>query len=163
MPTSSSPISRSPPRGLAGAEIEIRGLSAGPITYQASASANFADGITVWAGYGDDTIAIDGTHNRAVPGLRTVTTLNTGLGNDSVTVDLDTGTDGFFVLNTQGPYNPYLTLADRDRVNASASTLPLIIFGGQDNDQIISGTGNDILFGDRGRVHYFDGALAGRR
>jgi hypothetical protein len=53
------------PTRLPGAEIEIRGLSVGSITYQASATANFADGITVWAGYGNDTVTIDGTHLRA--------------------------------------------------------------------------------------------------
>ena len=111
-------------------------------------------GITIWTGYGDETIFIDGTHLRA--GLRTVTTLNTGLGDDHVTVDLDAGEDGFFVLNTQGPFNDYLTLGDRDTVRAAASTLPLIIFGGQDQDDLVAGQADDLVFGDRGRVLYFD-------
>ena len=71
------------------------------ITYRADAAGDFRGGITYWTGSGADTIAIDGTHLRA--GVRTVTSLNTGLGNDNVTVDLDTpGDDDFFVLNTQG-------------------------------------------------------------
>jgi Ca2+-binding RTX toxin-like protein len=93
------------------AEIFIVGLAtsqvAGSITYRAD-NANFADGITMWTGYGDDTITIDGTHLRS--GLRTITTLNTGLGDDTVTVDLQVGEDDFFVLNTQGPYSHVLEL-----------------------------------------------------
>src|SRR5262249_20262562 len=38
----------------------------------------------------------------------------------------------------------------------SASSLPLVIFGGLGNDTITSGTGNDIVFGDSGRVEYVD-------
>ena len=42
--------------------------------------------------------------------------LNTGAGNDQVTVDLTDGTDGFFALNTE---------TGDDTVHAQASTLPL--------------------------------------
>ena len=35
-----------------------------------------------------------------------------------------------------------------------ASTLPLIVFGGQDDDTILTGGGGDIVFGDRGRAYY---------
>ena len=144
---------------LPGAEIELRGLSTGAITYQAAAAGHFADGITMWTGYGADTIFVDGTHvrNLAVPGgaLRTITTLNTGLGDDRVIVDLDTVEDDFFVLNTQGPFNQFWSFTDKDTVDAQASTLPLVIFGGQDNDWIRGGSAGDLIFGDRGRVLFF--------
>ncbi len=52
-------------------------------------------------------------HDRA--GVRTTTWLNTGLGNDTVTVDLQAGQDGFFVLNTQGPNDNVLDLTRRPR------------------------------------------------
>ena len=53
------------------------------------------EGIVYWTGSGDDTIFIDGTHFR--PGdMRTTTILNTGFGNDHITVDLDENEDGFF-------------------------------------------------------------------
>ena len=42
--------------------------------------------------------------------------------------------------------------ADDDTVHGEASTLPLIIFGGQGNDTIFGGSGGDVIFGDRGRV-----------
>src|SRR5262249_733186 len=153
------------------AEIEIRGLAPASMTYGANRpNGNFADGITMWAGYGDDTITIDGTHERAnaLPGggtMRTITTLNTGLGNDNVTANLTAGQDGFFVLNTQGPYNEFrgYTLGttsfhayrDQDKVYGQGSTLPLIVFGGQDDDVIVGGEGDDLIFGDRGRVLYY--------
>src|SRR5207244_768229 len=148
------------------AEIAVRGmgggtnafgwvdLPAGTITYRADATGDFGPEIEMWTGFGADTVTIDGTFLR--PGLRTVTMLSTGLGNDRVTVDLDTGEDDFFVLNTQGPYNDYLAISDNDTVRGAASTLPLIVFGGQGNDDIETGSGDDIVFGDRGRVHYTD-------
>jgi hypothetical protein len=143
---------------LAGSEIEVSGLAPKPIDYQASATGNFADGITYWSGYGDDTITIDGTHERAP--LRTVTTLNTGLGNDTVHVSLTAVQDGFFVLNTQGPYNQFTSYRDNDTVDAetpglAVTTLPIVVFGGQGSDWIRGGEGGDLIFGDRGRVVYF--------
>ena len=140
-------------------EIFIVGLAPAPITYGADGSGNFFDGITYWTGFGNDDIEIDGTHLRGVVGQRTVTSLNTGLGDDDILVDLDTpNDDGFFVLNTQGPYDQYLEFTDADTVDASASTLPLVIFGGQDDDDITSGQADDIVFADRGRVEYLDDA-----
>ena len=47
---------------------------------------------------------------------------------------------------------------------AAASTLPLILFGGAGDDLIESGQGDDIIFGDRGRIDYrnADGTLITR-
>jgi Ca2+-binding RTX toxin-like protein len=149
-------------------EIYIFDLAQGSITFKADAAANFAEGITIWSGFGADTIKIDGTHYRnQLDGsdvIRTVTTLNTGLGNDHITVDLDAGEDDFFVLNTQGPYDLFLAMTDNDTVVASStaignvfdSTLPLIVFGGQGDDAITTGSANDIVFGDRGEIWYYD-------
>jgi Ca2+-binding RTX toxin-like protein len=55
--------------------------------------------------------------------------------------------DGAFALNTQG---------GDDFVDASASTLDLFVFGGLGNDDIRVGSGNDVVFGDRGRVDFVD-------
>src|SRR6185312_1450760 len=121
---------------------------------------NVDAGITMWSGYGNDGVTIDGTHERNVPApgggtLRTITTLNTGLGDDTVTATLTAGQDGFFVLNTQGQYNEFWSYTDADKVYGQTSTLPLFVFGGQGNDLIVGGQGDDLLFGDRGRVLYF--------
>jgi Ca2+-binding RTX toxin-like protein len=144
------------------AEIQVKGLAKGDITYGVATTGNLFDGVVYWTGYGDDTVEIDGTHLRA--GERTTTILNTGLGDDHITVDLDVGEDGFFVLNTMGgagSSNPSAydgELSDNDTVRAAASTLPLIIFGGAGHDDIIAGQGDDLVFGDFGRLEYFDGA-----
>ena len=93
-------------------EIRISGLAPAPITYGAApGTGNFHDGIRIWSGSGADTIAIDDTHARESLTEWTVTWLNTGLGDDAVTVDLDAGEDGFFVLDTQGAYQNRLHLA----------------------------------------------------
>lgn len=140
------------------AEIQIKGLAFGDITYGAADDANFYDGIIYWTGSGDDTVDIDGTHYRN--GERTTTLLNTGLGDDHLTVDLDNGEDGFFVLHTMGgaaahsPVSDAIGASDDDTVRAAESSLPLIIFGGLGNDDIIAGQNEDIVFGDFGRVQY---------
>ncbi len=133
----------------------IQGLAPADITYKTDlTNGNFAGGITLWSGYGEDTFTVASTHKR--DGVRTITTLNTGLGDDRGNVSLDAGTDGFFVLNLQGPDDSLDPVSDNDSVDASSSSLPLIIFGGKGNDTISGGSGDDIIFGDRGRVHYLN-------
>ena len=91
------------------AEIWVTGLGEpGGISYAATGG-TFADGITYWLGSGADVVTVDGTHVRA--GVRTITSLNTGLGNDIANVDLDSGEDDFFVLDTQGQAQHRLPIA----------------------------------------------------
>ena len=103
--------------------------------------------LEVYLGSGADTFSVSGTMKRD-DGFRVVTLVNTGGGDDQVTVDLEAALDGFFALNTG---------AGNDHVMGSSSTLPLIIFGGSGDDQIQSGQGSDIVLGDEGRVDYRDG------
>jgi len=94
---------------LGDTEMYVIGLAGGAITYRADdAAGDFAKGISIWSGFGADVFTIDGTHRRG--GLATVTSLNTGLGDDVLTVALDQGEDGIFVLNTQGPYDNQIVL-----------------------------------------------------
>ncbi len=125
----------------------IQGLAPAEIHYVAAATGTFAHGITIWTSNLADTVTVHSTHLRS--GARTITTLNTGAGDDTVTVTLLDGMDGDFVLNTQ---------AGNDVVDASNSSLPLILFGGDGLlDRITGGTGNDLIFGDVGQVLYHDG------
>ncbi len=150
------------PTALPGTEIEVDGFAAAPIDYSAAAgpAGNFVGGITYWTGYGAVNVTVNGTFYRtgitdsAGDPLTSLTTLNTGLGTHDITVNLLAGSDGPFVLNTQGPFSQYLSYPNQSTVNASASTLPLIIFGGQGTSNITGGQGSDIIFGHRGEVLY---------
>ena len=57
------------------------------------------------------------------------------------------GVDGFFALNAE---------AGADTIDASASSLPLVLFGGDGADTLRGGSSRDIIVGDRGRVDYRD-------
>ena len=254
------------------AEIFITGMAQaskplvqGGISIKTGLNGNFFDGVQIWTGTGNDTVNIDGTENRQSNLGRTVTMLDTGLGNDKVTTNLQAGaalqvtqegftgltsqveslainaaggtftlnfngltttqqwnvtaanlqaairalapltamnattvtglgttaspfliafanslgslsssvdwsnligTDGFFVLNTAGgdsapqPGATTWTIpagkTDDDTVDASQSTLPLIIFGGPGYDNIKSGQGADVILGDFGRMQTVD-------
>jgi Ca2+-binding RTX toxin-like protein len=147
----------------AGTDIAINRIGATPITYKTSG--DLYDGVVYWSGSGNDTISIDGTKPNGTQ--RTTTVLNTGLGNDTITVSLSTS-DGFFVLETSGgaatgdPIAHQLPAlaSDDDVIDASASTLPLVIIGGFGNDLIKGGQANDIVLGDLGIVQYTTGPAA---
>lgn len=136
-------------------DIYVVGIAPAAIGYAADADGNFLSGVTYWTGFGDDAIFIDATHLQAIAGAQTVTSLNTGLGNDDVMITLDAD-DDFFALNTQGPYNQYDAVRDADIVTSPATTRPLVVFGGQDGDRIDTGSVDDIVFGDRGVLEYRD-------
>ena len=122
---------------------------------------NLFDGVNYWTGSGNDTVFINGTKPDGTT-ERTTTVLDTGLGDDNVTVNLTQGQDGFFVLQTSGgratsdpvAHSLPALSTDNDTVDASASTLPLVIIGGFGNDTIKGGQGNDIILGDLGVVQY---------
>lgn len=117
--------------------------------------------VQVELGSGNDTVRVDYATNaedhatKRTGDFYTQTILNTGAGNDQVTVTLangdstdsfnGSGGDGAFALNT-GDGN--------DIVAGSNSTRQLVVFGGAGQDTIATGGGDDIVFGDIGRVDY---------
>jgi hypothetical protein len=133
-----------------GYDKNISGLGMGPgltlrgVDYPGGITYGNLEVVEINLGSGNDEFFVYDTHSRE-DGFRTWTMLNTGPGDDDVTVSLDAETDGLFALNTQ---------EGDDNVDASDSTLPLVIFGWDGNDAITGGQGNDIIFGDRGRVDY---------
>ncbi len=133
-----------------------------PITYTFDATGgNLYDGVAYWTGSGNDTVAISQIARQA--GQRTTTSLNTGLGDDTVTATLADGGDAFFVANLSGgsatgdPRQHGAGVAsDNDSFDGSGSALPLVVFGGFGNDTISGGSDRDVILGDLGRVQYVD-------
>lgn len=109
--------------------------------------------VQVSLGRGNDAVRVDYATNAedhvsrldSEGDYNTQTLLDTGAGNDNVIVNLKNGEDGAFALNLN---------TGNDTADGSASTLPLVIFGWDGADTITGGAGDDILFGDRGRVDY---------
>jgi len=142
----------------------LSGLAPADVTYTADDSdGNFADGITLWAGSGDDTFVVESTHRHS--GLRTVTTLNTGAGSDRATVQLDAAEDGFFVLNTQADDDVIddADPSDIDRISSTAAAIggadtittgsgADIVGGGAEGDAMTVGDGRNIVFGDNALI-----------
>ncbi len=64
----------------------------------------------------------------------------------SQTIEIINEADGSLALDTQG---------GDDVINAANSTKGLVLFGGLGKDNITGGSGEDIIFGDRGRVDYY--------
>ncbi len=55
--------------------------------------------------------------------------------------------DGPIAINTQGGDDEVI-------VDESTTSIPLVIFGGEGNDELEGGSADDIIFGDEGRVDY---------
>eukprot|EP01061_Rhynchopus_euleeides_P031867 TRINITY_DN527_c0_g1_i2.p1 TRINITY_DN527_c0_g1~~TRINITY_DN527_c0_g1_i2.p1 ORF type:complete len:7344 (+),score=2902.47 TRINITY_DN527_c0_g1_i2:122-22153(+) len=121
---------------------KLTGFSPATITFT---GADYTRGISVWLGAEKDTVLVSGTYGPDVNGTRTVTSVFTGPGNDTLTVSLQNGRDGFFVGGTE---------EGDDTIDASKSTLPLVLVGGTGGDRILSGLGGDIIFGDVGTALY---------
>src|SRR5690606_32591667 len=96
-------------------EVQISGLAPAAIRYGASADGHFADGITYWAGRGDDAITVEAIQRRvglveSANGLpiRTTTTLHAGPGADQVILSVadDTADPGLWpnlmIVNAEG-------------------------------------------------------------
>ena len=105
--------------------------------------------VRVDLGKGNDTLDVSFATRRPAddprPDFHTQTIINAGAGNDTINVDLAAGVNGAFAVDAGD---------GDDVVNASASTLGIVAFGGAGNDSILGGSGEDILLGDRGRVDY---------
>ena len=124
-----------------GGDTNIGGLDVtGGINY------NDLENVTVNLGFGDDTVDVISTHTRD-DGFNTVTILNAGAGDDNINVSLDSQTDGFFVVKGE---------AGNDTIDASDSSLDIVMFGDEGSDTLTGGSGDDIIFGDLGRVDYFN-------
>jgi hypothetical protein len=85
------------------------------------------------------------------------------ISNDGATVRIDGGWDplpdgsfSYSIVNLADGAVSIDAEAGDDAVDASASTRSVVMFGGDGMDELTGGTADDIIFGDRGRVDYFD-------
>jgi Ca2+-binding RTX toxin-like protein len=95
--------------------------------------------LVISLGSGGNHFAITGTMRR--DDAATMTIVNTGAGDDVVTVSLDAATDGPLVVNLQEGDNS---------LDASGSSLDLVISGGGGSDAIAGGSGADNISGGGG-------------
>jgi len=107
----------------------------------------FGRGINIYGGLGGNTYTVTSVHTSAVLPAQfgsTVTSLFLGEGNDSATISVSS-LNAKLVVHGQG---------GNDTVNAGASTIPLLLIGDAGADTLTSGSAQDVLFGDDGRVYY---------
>lgn len=138
--------------------VAVEGL--GAITYEAAGT--FAGGVTTWLGHHDDTVTeVSGARSdESAPTFlawedprvgaveaRTLTTFNTGSGHDDVTVALPAD-HGLLVVNLEN---------GDDTLHGGSSAVGFAAFGGAGADRIETGAGDDVAFGDFGRIEYRDG------
>ncbi len=157
--------------GFAITSSSITGLSTGAISYTSTGgdlagqgawtleadSGLFGRGISIFLGSGGNTGRIDSVRGGALgttPFGATITTVYTGEGNDTVTINANAPTAGAARLVVHGQGGNDTILA-----NPSA-TQPLVLLGGTGTDTLGGGAADDLVFGDTGRVYYLKPAGA---
>lgn len=114
--------------------------------YFTAVDGHWSDGVNVWLGKNDDRLdVVSVPSNKPGSLLRTTTQVNCGSGDDEVNIILSESEHYgvAFVANGQD---------GDDMLNASQSSLPVILFGDAGHDRLIGGSNNDVVFGDYGRV-----------
>ena len=88
------------------------GIANKPISVSASNGGDFMLGTSIWTGWGDDTISIEGL---SIDGneLKSITSINTGLGDDKITANVSNNSDGLLIVNSQGPFSHTLNMNEQ--------------------------------------------------
>jgi hypothetical protein len=132
------------PAILTNSSFENLASNLGNIYFSANAG-NWYDGITIWLGTEGDELDIKSV--QALAPNRTVTSVHSGNGTDTLNITVRASNHSLLVANGQG---------DDDLIDASNSSLPVILFGDGGNDTLHGGSSGDVLFGDYGEVLWFD-------
>src|SRR5690606_39134756 len=103
----------------------------------------------IFLGTGNDTFTVEDTAVRE--DFRTLTIVNTGAGDDTVTVSVAAEGNGLLAVNLEEGDDTFNAAGDG---SLPPATLEMIVFGGEGNDTIRGGDGNDTIFGDKGQVDY---------
>ena len=120
---------------ITNASITNLGDAFGDIFFSAS-SGTWLDDFTLWFGTGDDQIIVNTIPTHEINTTRVTTSLHAGKGDDTVHVILDweDHNGALFIANGQ---------EDNDKIDATNSTLPMIIFG--DGVSLVKCVGSFIL------------------
>jgi hypothetical protein len=140
------------PAVLTNSSLEHLADNVGNIYYSAMGG-NWYDGITIWLGMEGDKLNISSI--QALAPNRTMTSVHSGNGSDTLNISVEASDYSLFVANGQG---------GNDLLDASKSTLPMILFGDGGNDTLHGGSNRDVLFGDYGEVAWYsnDGNMVAR-
>ena len=118
---------------------------------QSADSGLFGHGISIFLGSGGNTGRIDSVRGGALsttPYGATITSVHTGEGADTVTINAMAPTNGPARLVVLGQ-------GGNDSILASlTASQPLVLLGGEGADTLGGGAGDDLVFGDTGRVYY---------
>lgn len=113
--------------------------------YYSAKNGNWYDGISLWLGVGGDKLDIMSI--QTLGPNRTMTSVHSGRGNDTLIMKVDASDFSLLIANGQG---------DDDLLDASNSSLPVILFGDSGNDELHGGSSRDVLFGDYGEVIWYN-------
>ena len=106
---------------------------------------DWISGVNLWLSPKNDEVSVVSIPSDPTsPTLQTTTSVHCGDGNDKLFVSIDES-NAIFVANGQG---------GDDVLDASASSIPVILFGDGGGDTLTGGTSDDIIFGDFGRVQW---------
>lgn len=132
------------PAVLTKSSLENLADNLGNIHYS-SMDGNWYDGITIWLGVEGDRLNISSI--QALAPNRTMTSVHSGNGSDTLSINVEASDYSLFVANGQG---------GDDLLDASKSSLPVILFGDGGNDTLHGGSNRDVLFGDYGEVTWYN-------
>jgi Ca2+-binding RTX toxin-like protein len=94
-----------------GADLFILGLAPSAITIRADElNGGSTGGFNIRTSSGNDTVYITGTADGSANSVDSLTNLSTGLGDDTVVVNLSSNDDGRLIINTQGDYTHRMIL-----------------------------------------------------
>ena len=115
-----------------------------------SSGGHWLDDFTLWFGTGDDNLLVLSIPTHETETMRITTSVHAGKGDDTIHVLLDLdehGSGALFVANGQD---------DDDLIDATNSTMHMILLGDGGDDALFGGSNENVLIGDYGHVKWVD-------
>jgi hypothetical protein len=117
--------------------------------YFSTSGGHWLDDFTLWFGNADDQILVTTIPTHETNTTRITTSVHAGKGHDTIHVVLDWDAHGaaLFIANGQ---------EDDDVIDATNSTVPMVLFGDGGDDTLFGGVNENILIGDYGQILWRD-------